>query len=189
VLARSWFERAAPVVAPDLLGKVIEVRLDGVLTSGRIVETEAYTADDPASHSYRGPTRRNATMFGPAGHLYVYLSHGLHACANVVTGGEATGAAVLIRAVEPITGMATMRARRGEGRPVADGPGKLCQALGIRLTDDGVDLTAPRSPIRIVDDGTPPPDDPIVGPRIGITRGADTPWRWRAPVRPRDDRP
>lgn len=121
-------------------------------------------------------------MFGRAGGLYVYLSYGLHACANVVTGAEGEGAAVLIRAIEPIEGVAAMRARRGEGRPLADGPGKLCQALGIRLSDDGIDLTVPGSSIRIVDDGTPPPDDPLIGPRIGISKAVDTPWRWRLAV-------
>lgn len=118
-------------------------------------------------------------MFGPAGRLYVYLSYGIHACANVVTGAEGEGAAVLIRAIEPIEGVAAMRARRGEDRPLADGPGKLCQALGIRVSDDGIDLAASGSSIQIVDDGTPPPDDPLIGPRIGISTAIDTPWRWR----------
>jgi DNA-3-methyladenine glycosylase len=161
---------------------VLRVTLDGIVCSGRIVETEAYTADDPASHSFRGRTARNAVMFGPAGRLYVYRSHGIHACANVVTGAEGDGAAVLIRAVDPIAGVDAMRARRGEGRPLADGPGKLCQALGIRLSDDGIDLVAPGSPIQILDDGTAPPDDPVTGPRVGITRAVDVPWRWRAPT-------
>lgn len=176
-------------MAPDLLGKVLRVELDGMVSSGRIIETEAYTADDPASHSFRGRTARNAVMFGPAGRLYVYLSHGIHACANVVTGAEGEGAAVLIRAIEPVEGVAAMRARRGEGRPLADGPGKLCQALGIGLSDDGIDLATPGSPIQIVDDGTPPPDDPLIGPRIGISKAVDRPWRWRAAVPRRDHRP
>lgn len=176
-------------MASDLLGKVLRVELDGEVSSGRIIETEAYTADDPASHSFRGRTARNAVMFGPAGRLYVYLSHGIHACANVVTGAEGEGAAVLIRAIEPIDGVAAMRARRGEGRSLADGPGKLCQALGIRLSDDGTDLATLGSSIQIVDDGTPPPDDPLIGPRIGLSKAVDTPWRWRAPVHRRDHRP
>jgi DNA-3-methyladenine glycosylase len=161
----------------------------GIRVAGRIVETEAYTGDDPASHSFRGPTARNAVMFGPAGRLYVYLSHGVHACANVVTGADGEGAAVLIRAIEPVEGIAVMRARRGEGRSLADGPGKLCQALGIRLADDGTDLATLGSPILIVDDGTPPPGDPLIGPRIGISKAVDTPWRWRAAVQRRDHRP
>lgn len=151
----------------------------GTTTSGRIVETEAYTADDPASHSFGGRTARNAVMFGPAGHLYVYLSYGIHRCANIVTGASGEGQAVLIRAVEPLDGIELMMLRRRR-EPLADGPGKLCQALGITLDDDGVDLT--RSPrIRLLDDGTPPPAEPITGPRIGITRAVDAPWRFRLP--------
>jgi DNA-3-methyladenine glycosylase len=151
----------------------------------RIVETEAYRSDDPASHSHRGRTKRNAVMFGPAGRLYVYLSYGLHVCANVVTGGSDDGQAVLLRAGVIVDGAHIARSRR-PGRPdrqLADGPGKLCQALDIRLTDDGIDLTNPGSPIRIGDDGTPPPDVPLVGPRVGISKGVDTPWRFRVPPR------
>ncbi len=166
-------------MAPELLGKLLVVDRGGVRVAGRITETEAYTQDDPASHSFRGTTSRNEVMFGPAGRLYVYLSYGVHVCANVVTGAEGEGEAVLIRAVEPTLGLAAMRARRGEGRPLADGPGKLCQALGLRLSDDGVDLAASDASIQIVDDGTPPPDDPLVGPRVGISKGVDTRWRWR----------
>lgn len=182
-MPRSWFGRSALLVAPDLLGKRLECRAaDGVLTAGRIVETEAYTADDEASHTFRGRTARNATMFGPPGHLYVYLSYGIHRCANVVTGAIGEGEAVLLRAVVPIDGIEVMSARRG-GRLAADianGPGKLCAALGIELTDDGVDVTGGAA-IRIVDDGTPPPTAPRVGPRVGITRAADLPRRFRLP--------
>jgi DNA-3-methyladenine glycosylase len=156
--------------------------------SGRIVETEAYTQDDPASHSHRGRSPRNAVMFGPAGHLYVYRSYGIHWCANVVTGAEGDGQAVLIRAIEPVEGAEIMLRRRGR-LPLADGPGKLCAAFGIDGDDDGADLVSPDSPIRIVDDGTPPPADPLVGPRVGISKAVDTPWRWRAVVRRRDQRP
>jgi DNA-3-methyladenine glycosylase len=123
-------------------------------------------------------------MFGPAGHLYVYRSYGIHWCANVVTGADGDGQAVLIRAIEPLEGEDQMLRRR-ERRPLADGPGKLCQALGIEGPDDGLDLLSPRSAVRIVDDGTPPPADLLVGPRVGITRAVDTPWRWRSPTRPR----
>jgi len=154
----------------------------GVRTTGRIVETEAYTADDPASHSFRGRTARNEVMFGPAGHLYVYLSYGIHCCANVVTGAEGDGQAVLIRAVEPFDGAEQMFERRGR-HPLADGPGKLCQALGIGLADNGTDLDSHASAIRIFDDGTPPPADPTVGPRVGITKAVDVPWRFRSPRR------
>jgi DNA-3-methyladenine glycosylase len=156
------------------------------LVGGRIVETEAYTRDDPASHSFNGPTVRNAVMFGPPGRLYVYLSYGIHRCANVVTGAPADGQAVLLRAIAPMFGVGVIRARRG-GRPdraLTDGPGKLCEALAIDLGDSGLDLTNPASPIRILDDGTPPPDDPIVGPRVGISKAIETPWRFRVPARP-----
>lgn len=183
---RSLLAADAPDVAPLLLGKLLVH--EGC--AGRIVEVEAYTADEPASHSYNGMTDRNAVMFGSPGHLYCYLSYGVHVCANVVTGPGGDGQAVLIRAIEPIEGADVMRRRRGVGRPLADGPGKLCQALGIELRHDGVDLCAARRsrPRRrggdgpcLVDDGTPPPDDPLVGPRIGISKATDLPWRWRAP--------
>jgi DNA-3-methyladenine glycosylase len=156
--------------------------VDGMVVA-RIIETEAYMAADPASHSFRGRTDRNAVMFGPPGRLYVYLSYGIHACANVVTGVEGDGQAVLLRAGVPVAGIDAVRRRRS-GRPdreLADGPGKLCQALGIGLGDNGVDLTAPWSPIRILDDGTAPPELPLVGPRVGITKGVETPWRFRVP--------
>ncbi len=169
-------------MAPALLGALLVVERDGTLLSGRIVETEAYTAGDPASHSFRGETARNAVMFGPAGHLYVYRSYGIHWCANVVTGGDGDGQAVLIRALEPVEGIDVMRARR-DGRPDRDltnGPGKLCAALGLDGDDDGAALTA-TSPIRIVDDGTPPPTDVLAGPRVGITRAVEVPWRFRVP--------
>jgi len=156
---------------------VLVVERDGVVTSGRILETEAYTADDPASHSFRGRTARNAVMFGPAGRLYVYLSYGIHRCANVVTGSEGDGQAVLIRAIDPLDGAEEMLRRRGR-TPLADGPGKLCQALGIGLDDNGADLSG-SSRIRIGDDGAPPPPDPMTGPRIGITKAVDTAWRFR----------
>lgn len=158
----------------------------GRVSSGRIVETEAYTADDPASHSFAGRTARNEVMFGPPGRLYVYLSYGIHRCANVVTGPDGDGQAVLLRAVEPLLGIESMRRRRA-GRPdrdLANGPGKLCAALGIELLDDGADLCGPSGTIRILDDGTPSPADPIIGTRIGITKAVDTPWRFRTPPRP-----
>ena len=189
----EWFARDAPDVARDLLDKLLVVERDGTRVSGRIVETEAYLRDDAASHSFNGATARNAVMFGPPGRLYVYLSYGVHVCANVVTGVDGDGQAVLLRAVAPVAGLDVMRSRRS-GRPdrdLANGPGKLCEALGITLSDNGVTISdtgvdAGRpSPIRILDDGTPPPPDPIVGPRIGITKAVDTPWRFRSrePVR------
>lgn len=180
-LDRSWFARDAPLVAPDLLNKLLVVERDGVRCSGRICETEAYMPDDPASHTFRGPTPRNQVMFGPAGHLYVYLSYGIHRCANVVTGAEGSGQAVLLRAVEPVDGLDQMRSRRNRpDRELTNGPGKLCQALGIAGGDDGSDLLD--GSVAIVDDGVTPPADPRTGARVGITKGVDIPWRFRLPA-------
>jgi DNA-3-methyladenine glycosylase len=174
-------DAAAPTVARRLLGKVLVSDVEGSTVRGRIVEVEAYDEHDPASHSFRGPTPRSAIMFGPPGRLYVYLSYGVHRCANVVVGPTGSGQAVLLRAVAPLEGVETMTARRGRRTDLADGPGKLCQAFGIELDHGGVDLLDPASPIRLVDDGTPPPAHPLVGPRIGITKAVDTPWRFRTP--------
>lgn len=182
---RSVLAGDAPEVAPRLLGAIV---VHGEC-AGRIVEVEAYTADDPASHSRSGPTLRNASMFGRAGTAYVYLSYGMHHCLNVVTGDEGDGQAVLIRALAPIRGVEVMRHRRGgvaEARPTAQvltgGPGKLCQALGVDRRHDGLDLCDPESPLRLVVDGASRwPTAPIVGPRVGITRGVERPWRWRLP--------
>lgn len=171
---RSLFAGDAPLVAPLLLNKLL---VHGECV-GRIVEVEAYREDDPASHSFRGATPRNAVMFGPPGHLYVYFTYGMHHCANVVTGAAGEGAAVLLRAVDPVAGIELMRTRR-QGRPqLADGPAKLCQAFAIGPEHDGADLC--RGPeIGVFDDGTPPPSEPLVGPRIGISKAVDVPWRWR----------
>jgi DNA-3-methyladenine glycosylase len=172
-LDEAFFARNATVVAPQLLNKVFVA--DGC--SGRIVEVEAYTSDDPASHCYRGRTPRNAVMFGPPGRLYVYFSYGMHYCVNIVTGDEGDGQAVLLRAVEPLDGVDLMRSRRGAvpDRSLADGPGKLTQALGLDLTDNG--RTA-----EVYDDGVAPPAHPRIGPRVGITQAADWPRRFRLPV-------
>jgi DNA-3-methyladenine glycosylase len=171
-LDESFFARDATVVAPELLNKVFVV--DGC--AGRIIEVEAYTSDDPASHCYRGVTPRNAVMFGPPGHLYVYFSYGVHHCVNIVTGGEGDGQAVLIRAIEPIEGVDAMRVRRGAvaDRSLTDGPGKLTQALGLDLTDNG-------SSAEVYDDGVAPPERPRIGPRVGISRAGDWPRRFRVP--------
>lgn len=181
MLTREWFARKATHVAPDLLNKVVRVVVDGHLTSGRIIETEAYLPDDPASHTFNGLTDRNRVMFGRAGHLYVYLSYGIHRCANVVTGPQGSGQAVLLRAVAPIDGIELMRTRRGRpDRELSNGPGKLCAALGIELEHDGVDLLGDHD-VSILDDGTAPPATPLVGPRVGITKAADLPYRFRVP--------
>jgi len=159
-------------VARDLVGATFLV--DGV--GGVIVETEAYGPDDAASHSFRGPTRRNATMFGPAGSLYVYRSYGIHWCANVVCHEEGVGAAVLLRALEPTSGLRLMRVRRAldDALLLCSGPGRLTEALGITGEHDGLRLD--RSPFELVPAG--PPVDIVAGPRIGITRAGDLPWRY-----------
>lgn len=170
----AFFLRPAPEVARDLIGA--SFALDG--TGGLIVETEAYTQDDPASHGFRGITPRNGSMFGPPAHLYVYRSYGIHWCANIVCGPPGYGAGVLLRALEPREGMGTMRLRRGldDIRALASGPGKLCQALGIDSRHDGLSLFSP--PLRLA----PASDthDIAVGRRIGITKGVETPWRFWA---------
>jgi len=173
-VSRQLLSGGAPDVAPLLLNKLL---VHGECI-GRIMEVEAYREDDPASHTFRGRTKRNAVMFGPAGHLYVYFTYGMHFCANVVTGADGSGAAVLLRAVEPVAGHEIMSHRR-QGRPqLADGPAKLCQAFGIDARHNGADLLAGAGP-GLFDDGTPPPDRPRISPRIGITKAVDVPWRWR----------
>ncbi|MAT05365.1 MAG: 3-methyladenine DNA glycosylase [Acidimicrobiaceae bacterium] len=174
---RSLLTGDAPDVAPLLLNKLL-VHGDCL---GRIVEVEAYREDDPASHTFRGETPRNAVMFGPAGHLYVYFTYGMHYCSNVVTGPEGRGAAVLLRAVDPMSGVEVMRERRHDRPGLADGPAKLCQAFAIGPEHNGADLCR-GSGIGLFDDGTPPPDGPLVGPRIGISKAVDVPWRFRVPV-------
>jgi DNA-3-methyladenine glycosylase len=142
-LPRAFYARPATVVAPALLGHVLVRALpDGTCASARIVEVEAYGPDDPASHAFRGMTRRNAVMFGPPGHLYVYLTYGMHFCMNAVTGRAGEGTAVLIRAGEPLDGVEGMRVRRGRDRTLelCSGPGRFTQALGVARSEDGLDL-------------------------------------------------
>lgn len=178
-LGRAFYRRDPRVVAPALLNKIL-LNADG--RSGRIVETEAYAgAIDPAAHSWRGRTARNATMFGGPGLLYVYFTYGMHWCCNPVCGEAGDGVAVLLRALAPLTGLAAMRAVRPACRSDRDlcrGPARLCQALGIDRTQDGVDLVTGAGGFCIVDDGLPPPVAPVVTPRVGITRAVDEPWRW-----------
>jgi DNA-3-methyladenine glycosylase len=178
VLGRGFFARDALVVAPELLHKVLVAGP----CAGRIVEVEAYRSDEPAAHSYGGPTPRTAVMFGPAGHLYVYFSYGVHYCANLVTGADGDGQAVLLRGVSPLRGLDVMAARRsGRTQHLADGPGKLCQAFGLDLSHTGLDLCA-GGDIRVVDDGTPPPEVVVTTPRIGISKAVELPWRFVAPA-------
>jgi DNA-3-methyladenine glycosylase len=183
VLDCSFYEADALAVAPALLNKVVF----GRERAARIVEVEAYMgSDDPASHAYRGMTARNATMFGLAGHLYVYFTYGMHFCANVVCGPEGIAQAVLLRALAPLEGLDLMRRDRASkllesslrDHHLTSGPAKLCQAFGIGRSDDGADLVTGDLGLLVGDDGTPPPFDPGVSTRVGVVAGADLPWRW-----------
>lgn len=188
-LPRRFYARDALEVAPELLNKVLvhDDPAAGRLAM-RIVEVEAYRgSEDPGSHGFRGPTRRNATMFGPPGRLYVYFTYGMHWCANVVTGRRGEPNAVLLRAGAPLEGLATMQARRPGARRDRDlgaGPARLAQALGITGDHDGIDLV--RGRIRILDDGTPPPASPAWSTRVGLRpgRGEHHPWRCYVPGDP-----
>jgi DNA-3-methyladenine glycosylase len=167
------------VVARDLLGRLLVRRLDDVLLVGRIVETEAYQEDDPASHSYRGHTRRTEVMFGPPGRLYVYFTYGMHFCMNVVTGREGEGSAVLLRAAEPLAGLDAMATRRGieDRRRLCSGPARLAEAFGVAREENGLDLVGGGTMWLAA--GRRVPDERVAaGPRIGIRRAADVPWRF-----------
>jgi DNA-3-methyladenine glycosylase len=171
-LRRSFFDRSVLKVAPELIGASLFV--DGV--GGTIVEVEAYHHTDPAAHSYNGRTDRNAVMFGPAGFVYVYRSYGIHWCLNFVCEEEGSASAVLIRALEPTQGLATMRRRRGlhDEHALCSGPGKLCQALGVTQKHNGLALD--RSPFELrARNGMP---GVVTGVRIGITKAAEKPWRY-----------
>jgi DNA-3-methyladenine glycosylase len=171
-LARDFFARSVHEVAPELIG--VSLFVDGV--GGTIVEVEAYHHTDPAAHSYRGCTERNAAMFGPPGHAYVYRSYGIHWCLNFVCEGEGIASAVLIRALAPTTGLATMRRRRGveSERLLCSGPGRLCQALDITRELDGKPLDRPPFELHARAGAF----ELAVGPRIGITKAAERPWRY-----------
>ena len=197
----DFFARGCLEVAPDLVGAYLVRRIDArTRLVGRIVEVEAYLGDgsDPGSHAHRGPTPRNRAMFGPPGRLYVYRSYGIHICANVVCGPDGSAAAVLLRAFEPVEGVEYMRKRRGlaSGAPahaIASGPGKLAQALDLTLEDYGCSLL--RGTLRLQRPGrNDSPPTIATSPRIGLSRGADLPYRFydtssrcvsRAPRSPR----
>ena len=169
------FAASSQEVARRLIG--VTLLVNGV--GGRIVECEAYDRDDPASHSFAGPTARNAAMFGPPGRAYVYRSYGIHWCLNLVCREAGHGAGVLIRAVEPTAGLARMRARRGlqDGRVLCAGPGRVAQALGVDASFNGKALDAPPFVLLAAPDA-----QPVVmveaGPRIGISRATEVPWRF-----------
>jgi len=173
-LSREFFDRSVHAVAPDLVGATL--LFDGI--GGIIVEVEAYHHTDPAAHSYGGQTPRNAVMFGPPGYAYVYRSYGIHWCLNFVCEAEGSASAVLIRALEPTAGLEAMRQRRGveDARALCSGPGKLCQALGVTIMHNGLPLD--RAPFELRARSSDVPVETAIGPRIGITKAAEHPWRY-----------
>ncbi len=206
---RAFFLSPPEIVAPNLLGSILGHQTPTALLAGRIVEVEAYlgphitTTPDPAAHSFRGPTPRNAVMFGPPAHAYVYFIYGMHYCVNVTCEPEGMAGCILIRALEPILGRDQMAANRNLPATTSDfnltsGPGRLCQALAItRPQHNGLDLLAPESPLRLFqDDFSQAPHE--VTPRIGIRHAADLPLRFslaghpcvsRSPARPSGSTP
>jgi DNA-3-methyladenine glycosylase len=173
-LAGIDFSADSSEVARQLIG--VTVLVGGV--GGRIVETEAYDSSDAAAHSYNGPTPRNFSMFGPPGHSYVYRSHGLHWCLNFVCREPGHGAGVLIRALQPVAGLALMRERRGleDERLLCAGPGRLCQALGVTRAHNNLPLAAP--PFQLLARDHALPVEVLAGPRIGISKAVELPWRF-----------
>ena len=171
-LTRAFFRRSVHEVAPDLIG--VTLLFDGV--GGRIVEVEAYHHTDPAAHSFRGPTSRNAVMFGPPGYAYVYRSYGIHWCVNLVCEPKGSASAVLIRAIEPTAGLAVMRRRRGvtDVRLLCSGPGRVCEALRITHAQNGLALDEPPFALFARMDEV----EVIAGPRIGLTKAVEKPWRY-----------
>jgi DNA-3-methyladenine glycosylase len=171
-IPKRFFARSVHEVAPELIGATLLV--DGV--GGRIVEVEAYDHEDPASHGYRGLTARNASMFGPPGHAYVYRSYGIHWCLNLVCGEEGVADAVLVRALEPTEGVERMQERRRTDsvRLLCAGPGRLCEALGVTREHDGLPLDRPPFALHRRKGHV----EVVAAPRIGITRAAELPWRY-----------
>lgn len=189
LLPRSFFDRAAWDVAPDLLGQVLEHETAEGVVAVMLTEVEAYAGMlDPASHAYRGPTRRNGVMFGRPGHAYVYFTYGMHFCVNLVCQAEGTAAAVLLRAGRVISGAEVARARRapqGAARAAADrdlarGPARLCQALAVDAALNGADVCDPQTPLRVRRGERVPARDIRSGPRTGVRGAAEVPWRFWA---------
>lgn len=180
-LSRDFFARPALEVARELVGKLLVRADDGLIA--RIVEAEAYTGDDPASHAYGGLTVRNAPLWGPPGHAYVYRSYGVHWCLNTSTDSDGVAGGCLLRAAEPLGGLVTMRLRRGGvlDRDLLRGPGRLGQAFGLDGSWSGRDL-CDGAPLGLADDGVGPPVE--AGPRVGVGRAADRPWRFMVPGNP-----
>lgn len=173
----SFLNQEPAAVAQALLGCILERTIDGQTVRVKIVETEAYHQTDAASHSYKGSTPRTRVMFGPAGHLYVYFTYGMHYCCNIVTGPAGEGSAVLIRAVEPVEGVGLLQENRPfQGVALTNGPAKLCQALGITKELNGHDLT--NEPIKLIPVPALPQSSITTTPRIGISHAKDTPWRF-----------
>jgi DNA-3-methyladenine glycosylase len=171
-LGHAFFARSVHEVAPELIGATLLFKGAG----GIIVEVEAYHHTDPAAHSYNGRTERNAVMFGPPGFAYVYRSYGIHWCVNFVCEAAGSASAVLIRALEPTDGLTAMRRRRGlkDERSLCSGPGKVCEALGITKAHNGLALDNPPFELR----GRTNESEIVAGPRIGITKAVDQPWRY-----------
>jgi len=179
---RDFYLQDTLTVAQALLGQVFARTLPtGETLSGIIVETEGYLVGDPACHAYRGQTARNAAMFGPPGHAYVYFTYGLHMMLNLVCAPEGSAEAVLIRAIEPLEGIETMRDNRGglaQTRQLTNGPGKLAQAFGLsRPAHNGLDLTAPNGELRVLPRENAP-FETVTTTRIGISQGVEHPWRY-----------
>jgi len=185
LIPRKFFARPSVEVAPDLLGSVLEHETADGLVAVELTEVEAYAGrSDPASHAYRGKTARNAVMFGPPGHAYVYFTYGMHFCVNVVClGEEGSASAILLRAGRVIAGEELACARRTRGttaiapRDLARGPARLCQALGIDRALDGADVCAPGSPLQVTGATLAGPGV-SAGPRVGVSHGAEEPWRF-----------
>jgi DNA-3-methyladenine glycosylase len=179
----AFLNGSASEVAPRLLGCILERKIDGHIVRVRIVETEAYDQTDVASHSYRGKTQRTEVMFGAAGYLYVYFTYGMHYCCNVVVGEEGYGAAVLIRAVEPLEGQEVMEERRHKaGLELTNGPAKLCQALGIDKAMNGYNLR--EGELRLIPQPPLTSTDIIQTTRIGISQAKDVKWRFYVKANP-----